>query len=124
MVPDPNDIPIEISVTVAHDLLATNAAREDEKALLAPLLLDCRTPEEHVTARIEGAVLIPMQELPSRLGEIAAWRDGRIIVHCHHGMRSLRVARWLREQGFAGAQSMAGGIDAWSESIDPTIPRY
>jgi rhodanese-related sulfurtransferase len=88
------------------------------------LLLDCRTPEEHATARIAGAVLISMQELPTRLAEIEAWRDAPIVVHCHHGMRSLRVARWLREQGFAQAQSMAGGIDAWSETIDPTVPRY
>jgi rhodanese-related sulfurtransferase len=46
------------------------------------------------------------------------------VVHCHHGGRSLRVAHWLREQGFANAQSMAGGIDRWSQEIDPSVPRY
>ena len=90
----------------------------------ALLLLDCRTPEEHATAKIAGSQLLPMQELPERVAEIAAWRDKPIIVHCHHGMRSLRVAKWLREQGFMLAQSMQGGIDAWSTDVDPTVPRY
>jgi len=90
----------------------------------ALLLLDCRTPEEYATAKIAGAMLLPMQELPERVSEIAAWKDRPIIVHCHHGMRSLRVAKWLREQGFTLAQSMQGGIDAWSTDVDPTVPRY
>jgi adenylyltransferase/sulfurtransferase len=90
----------------------------------ALLLLDCRTPEEHATANIAGSLLLPMQELPERVAEIAAWKDRPIIVHCHHGMRSLRVAKWLREQGFTLAQSMQGGIDAWSTDVDPTVPRY
>jgi rhodanese-related sulfurtransferase len=55
---------------------------------------------------------------------LAAHRDRRIVVHCHHGGRSLRVANWLRGQGFEQAQSMAGGIDAWSTEIDPAVPRY
>jgi rhodanese-related sulfurtransferase len=88
------------------------------------LLLDCRTPEEHATANIAGAMLLPMQEITERLAEIEAWRGKPIIVHCHHGMRSLRVAKWLREQGFTLAQSMQGGIDAWSTDVDPAVPRY
>lgn len=112
-----DDPPLEVEVS------ATAAAlqRPDDDPIL---LLDCRTPEEHAIARIDGAVLIPMQELPGRLEEIERFRRARIIVHCHHGMRSLRVARWLRDQGFARASSMAGGIDAWSERIDPEVPRY
>ena len=88
------------------------------------LLLDCRTHEEHAVARIEGAVLLPMQDLPARLAEIEAWRQAPVVVHCHHGMRSLKVARWLREQGFSGARSMRGGIEAWAVEIDPSVPRY
>ena len=88
------------------------------------LLIDCRTPEEHAICRIEAARLIPMQDLPERLPEIEAWRDKPIIVHCHHGVRSLRVAHWLREKGFLLAQSMQGGIDAWSAEVDPSVPRY
>lgn len=113
------DTPIEISIQAAHELLARSGGPGS-----AGLLLDCRAPEEHATAHIAGAVLIPMQELPERLAEIEAWRNAPLVVHCHHGMRSLRVARWLRERGFTRAQSMAGGIDAWSETIDPTVPRY
>ena len=89
-----------------------------------PLLLDCREPDEHALARIEGAMLIPMKEIPERLAELEPWRDGSIIVHCHHGMRSLRVVGFLRERGFPRARSMRGGIDAWSVEVDPTVPRY
>jgi rhodanese-related sulfurtransferase len=109
------DLPLEIPVVDSAAALRDAAP---------PLLLDCRTPEEHATARIAGAVLIPMQDLPERIGELAGHQSGRIIVHCHHGMRSLRVATWLRDRGFAGAQSMAGGIDAWSDQVDPTVPKY
>lgn len=109
------DLPLEISVTdAARAMSAENA----------PLLLDCRTPDEHATSRIAGAILIPMQDLPARIGELAGHEPRRIIVHCHHGMRSLRVATWLRERGFGFAQSMAGGIDAWSDGVDPSVPRY
>lgn len=99
---------------------------EVRRLLRAPdfLLLDCREPEEHQTARIDGAVLIPMSEIADRLDELNGHRDRRIVVHCHHGGRSLRVAHWLRKNGFAQAQSMAGGIDRWSLEIDPSVPRY
>lgn len=107
--------PLEITVADAATLL---------RSATPPLLLDCRTPEEHATARIAGAVLIPMQELAGRVGELAGREAEPIIVHCHHGMRSMRVTTWLRDRGFAHVQSMAGGIDAWSEQVDPTVPKY
>jgi adenylyltransferase/sulfurtransferase len=88
------------------------------------LLVDCREPDEHAVARIAGALLLPMSQLAGRVDELEAYRDTPIVVHCHHGGRSLRVAAWLRERGFARAQSMAGGIDRWSLEIDPTVPRY
>jgi adenylyltransferase/sulfurtransferase len=65
-----------------------------------------------------------MSELAARLDELESLRDSDLVIHCHHGGRSLRVTHWLREQGFAKAQSMAGGIDRWSRVIDPSVPRY
>ncbi len=88
------------------------------------LLLDCREQHEYDVARIEDGVLIPMNEIPDRVSEIESFRDKPIVVFCHGGVRSLRVTHWLREQGFANSQSMAGGIDAWSREIDPAVPTY
>src|ERR1700761_8646089 len=88
------------------------------------LFLDCREPSEHTTANIKGTTLIPMSELAARVAELDPYRDSQIIVHCHHGGRSLRVTNWLRQQGFAKATNMQGGIDQWSEQIDSSVPRY
>jgi rhodanese-related sulfurtransferase len=105
---------LEITIDQARTLLATPPA---------PVLLDVREPWEFDTAHIPGATLIPMQEIPARaFNELD--EDAPILVLCHHGARSLSVAAWLRNQGFAQAQSIAGGIDAWSRQIDPAIPRY
>jgi rhodanese-related sulfurtransferase len=87
-------------------------------------LLDCREQSEWETAHIEGATLLPMSELQARVMELDPYRESELIVHCHHGGRSLRVAMWLRQQGFGKARSMAGGIDDWSVRINPAVPRY
>lgn len=84
-------------------------------------LLDVRQPEEYATARIEGAVLIPLNELPGRLAELPSGRP--IVVMCHHGMRSAHAVHHLREAG-RDAVNLAGGIDSWSREIDPKIPLY
>ncbi len=97
------------------------AALEEGEALV---LIDCRTPEEHRVARIEGAELVPMQDIPSRLQELAAHAEQRVVVHCHHGSRSMQVAAFLRQHDFEDVRSMAGGIDLWSVDIDPAVPRY
>lgn len=89
-----------------------------------PLLLDVRRLDEFETARVDGATLIPLQELPMRLDEIEQHRDRPIITLCHHGRRSLRAASMLRAAGFTNVLSMAGGIDLWSMDIDPGVPRY
>ena len=89
----------------------------------SPLLLDVREPWEYQTASIPNSLLMPMGEVASRAhSELDP--DAPIVVMCHHGARSLNVALWLREQGFTHAQSLAGGIDAWSRTVDPGIPRY
>lgn len=88
------------------------------------LLLDCREQSEYDTVKIAGAVLVPMSQIQERVGELEAFKEGPVVVHCHHGGRSLRVANWLRGQGYLQAQSMAGGIDDWAVQIDPSLPRY
>ncbi len=85
------------------------------------LLLDCREDWEYQTARIETAVLIPMRQIPQKLGEIP--KDQPVVVYCHAGMRSLNAASWLKQHG-VNALSMSGGIDRWSMEIDPKVPRY
>ena len=86
------------------------------------LLIDVREPHEHQICRIEGAELIPMRTIPARLQALDTGDD--VICYCHHGMRSLDVANWLRGQGVTTAKSMAGGIERWSAEIDPKVPRY
>jgi rhodanese-related sulfurtransferase len=89
------------------------------------VLIDVREPEEYAITRIDGATLIPMRNIPANLQQLEARADGAtLIVFCHHGVRSLNVVNWLRQQGVDACQSMAGGIDAWSASVDPSVPRY
>ena len=86
-------------------------------------LIDVREPFEFQQAHIEGSELIPMRSVPRALPSLEA-EDAPLIVFCHHGMRSLQVVSWLREQGVEQCVSMAGGIDRWSLEIDPNVPRY
>jgi len=86
------------------------------------LLIDVREPHEYALCRIDGALLIPMGTIPANLQKLDTGED--VICFCHHGMRSLDVANWLRQQGVTSAKSMAGGIDRWSTEIDPQVPRY
>lgn len=88
------------------------------------LLVDCREQDEYKTVHIKAAKLVPMSELMERVGELEPYRNSEIVVHCHHGGRSLKVATWLKQQGFANPKSMAGGIDEWALEIDKTLPRY
>ena len=86
------------------------------------MLLDVREPEELATASIPWASAIPMAEIPSRMNELP--RDKPIVVMCHHGVRSDRVAEFLESNGYDNAVNLGGGIDAWSIAIDPNVPRY
>ncbi len=70
------------------------------------------------------APLLPMGETPARVGELEPHRERPILVYCHHGMHSAQVATWLRGQGFAQAQSVAGGIDRWAVEVEPGMVRY
>jgi rhodanese-related sulfurtransferase len=86
-------------------------------------LLDVREPWEFETARISGAKLISMGEIPARAHQELDPEE-HIVVVCHHGVRSMNVTVWLRQQGFEKAQSMRGGIDAWSRCVDDKVPLY
>jgi rhodanese-related sulfurtransferase len=88
-----------------------------------PLLLDVREQWEFETAHLPNSLLMPMGDVPSR-AHAELDPDEPIVVLCHHGARSLNVTMWLRAQGFEQVQSLAGGIDGWSRSIDPSLPRY
>jgi len=104
-----------------YEISAVDAAAlvKDGKARL----IDVREPWEFETARIEDSLLIPMGEVPARAHQELD-PDERLVVLCHHGMRSMNVTVWLRNQGFDQAQSMRGGIDAWSSEVDPTVSHY
>jgi len=85
-------------------------------------LLDVRNDIEFETARIDGAELVT-QELVEKI--LSNWdKSTQIVLYCHHGVRSLQAAQFLAQNGFQNVRSMAGGIDAWSQQIDPSVPRY
>jgi rhodanese-related sulfurtransferase len=86
-------------------------------------LLDVRQPEEHAFCALAGSVLIPLGELHARVAELAA-TDDLVVVYCHHGIRSISGAAILAQAGFPNVASMSGGIDRWSEVVDPAVPRY
>ena len=109
------EMPIEIDVATVNEM------QQKEEAFL---LLDVREQNEYDIAKIEGSVLLPMSELRLRLEELEPHQDSRIVVHCHHGGRSMHVTQALRERGYANAQNMAGGIDAWSLQVDSGVARY
>ena len=84
--------------------------------------IDVREPWEHQVCRIEGATLIPLGSLAASLQTLPDVDE--VICYCHHGMRSLDAAAWLRFQGIEKAKSLAGGIERWSLEVDPNIQRY
>ena len=93
-----------------------------DKSREAPLLLDVREPWEHDKARIAGSQLVPMGQIQARLAELDDERE--VVAICHHGGRSMQVAIFLEKSGFAKVHNLAGGIDAWSRTVDPSVPLY
>jgi adenylyltransferase/sulfurtransferase len=86
------------------------------------ILIDVREPYEHKIANIPAAKLIPLGDVPKRLGELD--RTAEIVVHCKSGMRSAKAQGILRDAGFKNVLNMKGGILAWSDKVDPTVPKY
>jgi len=100
----------------AHELKQKMDAREPFE------LIDVREGFEYEIARIDGARLIPLGEIAERADELP--RDRPIVVHCHSGRRSAEAVRLLQQRGFGNIYNLEGGIDGWSDQIDPGVPKY
>lgn len=87
-----------------------------------PLLLDVREPWEFQTCHIAGAAAMPMQTVPARLAELDA--DAPVVCICHHGARSMQVAHFLEQNGFAHVINLTGGVHAWAQQVDNSMPTY
>lgn len=98
------------------------AAWRNDTAREAPLLIDVREPWEFAHCHIEGSQLIPLQTVPSRAGELP--RDRDLVLVCHHGNRSQRVAQWLEQNGYTRLFNLRGGVEGWASDVDPSMPRY
>ncbi len=107
-------VPLEITVEETQRLLASAPADT--------LLIDVREAYEVEICRIAGAGLIPLRQIPEHLATLP--HDKHLLIHCHHGGRSLRATEFLRAKGFPRVSNVAGGIDAWAERLDPAMRRY
>jgi rhodanese-related sulfurtransferase len=87
-------------------------------------LVDVRQPWENQIAQLPGSILIPLNELPTRTGDVPSEPGTLVVVYCHHGVRSLSAVTYLQRLGYTEVRSLAGGIDAWSCEVDPGVPRY
>jgi len=105
-----------------EDLDPATVARRLKETPTSVVLLDVREPFERSLAAIEPSLHIPMNDVPGRIAEIP--RDRQVVVYCHTGGRSMMVASYLLGEGFPSVANLAGGIDAWSRRVDPSIPRY
>jgi rhodanese-related sulfurtransferase len=106
----------------AHELTPAEFRRRWPDPQDEVVLLDVREPDELARARLPEALHIPMREVPGRMGELP--RDKTIVVMCHVGGRSARVTQFLLANGFERVFNLRGGIDAWSQEIDQSVPRY
>jgi rhodanese-related sulfurtransferase len=104
---------IELDVTELKALIESGADLQ---------LLDVREDWEHGVCLIPASIKMPMGQVPARAGELDRARP--VVAICHHGARSLRVTNWLRQQGFAQAINLKGGVDSWARNVDPAMARY
>jgi rhodanese-related sulfurtransferase len=108
---------------MAREITVEDLARSLERGE-KPLLVDVRQPWEHELSHLPDSVLVPLTELGERAAEIRPRAGQQVVCYCHHGVRSLHAADFLGQLGVRDVVSLAGGIDAWSLQIDPTVPRY
>jgi rhodanese-related sulfurtransferase len=88
-------------------------------------LVDCREEDEFAFCRIEGAHLVPLSEFGEKVFEcVGDDREKLTIIYCHHGIRSLQATYFLRQRGYKNVYSMTGGIEAWSDRVDPRVAKY
>lgn len=111
-----DEVPLEIDFEEAAPLL--------KGGLAVARWIDCRELDEWHICHIEGAELVPLSSFAELAPKKLADPDQRLIVYCHHGVRSMRATLWLRGKGYHRAQSLAGGIDRWADLVDPTMNRY
>jgi len=104
----------QMSVTELHQYLGGTEQ--------PPLLLDVREPSEYSICRIDGAELVPMRDIPNRLGSLDQQRE--TVVICHHGVRSYQVALYMERYGFKDIINLSGGVAAWARDVDPSMPTY
>lgn len=98
------------------------AAWLNDQTKISPFLLDVREPAEHQTCHIPGVLLMPMQTVPLRMQELDP--DTVIVCICHHGGRSMQVANFLERNGFAQVINLTGGVHAWAQQVDQSMPTY
>jgi len=94
----------------------------NDPARTAPVVVDVREPWEFAHCRIDGAISMPLSQLPARLAELPATQD--VILVCHHGSRSQQAALFLARNGFPRVFNLRGGVEAWALEVDPAMPRY
>jgi rhodanese-related sulfurtransferase len=111
------ETPLEIGPTDVSDLLERSGGRTFR-------LIDCREESEWQICRLPDAQLVPLAQFGELASQVFTDTQENIIIYCHHGVRSLRAAEFLRQRGYSHAQSMRGGIDAWSDMVDHGTPRY
>jgi adenylyltransferase/sulfurtransferase len=111
----PEEVPVTGDITVTE--VKAKLDRKDDFQFI-----DVREPHEWQIGRIEGTTLIPMNDVPKRIGELDPGAE--IVVHCKMGGRSAKVVEYLKANGFPKARNMVGGILAWSEKVDPSVPKY
>jgi rhodanese-related sulfurtransferase len=87
-----------------------------------PVVLDVREDNERAAASLPGTLHIRLRELPGKIDRLDS--SAEIVVHCHHGMRSMQAVQFLRQNGFPHARNLTGGIAAWTREVDPTVPDY
>jgi rhodanese-related sulfurtransferase len=113
---------MELEIT-CHDL-ANLLQEEKSKSECSTILIDCRTLSEREYSRIEPSEFLCLQNFYSDVAQFEHLKQSKLVIYCHHGVRSLQMTMMMLDAGFQNVKSLKGGIDAWSIHVDQTVPRY